>query len=289
MCDTLLVSMELGRDMRERDERLRTAVSAAGAVPDLRLGRWVHASSQLRPRTIRSQRTYDAGITNDCRWILRCRTTAVCAGHCDFGQTCLRDKLVRFTRYCRQSAHLPKHIFGTVHAVLHLQKMSQSMLGHLGAPKHVPTCALNTGHPARSAALAHTHARAHRRSASRSSRQQKALDAWILHAVRSDKQDTQVDSSVLQLISDLTNKVDQEHAAILSENEPRPEGMADEPSEGLRLKVEQSIQKLQKGLLERETEVPLRPNNASHYTHAMFRQMHVQTPQHPLHLYAPTC
>lgn len=85
--------------------------------------------------------------------------------------------------------------------------------------------------------------------------------------MRSDKQDAQVDSSVLQLISDLTNKVDQEHAAILSENEPRPEGMADEPAEGLRLKVEHSIQKLQKGLLERETEVPWRPNKASHHTH----------------------
>ena len=78
----------------------------------------------------------------------------------------------------------------------------------------------------------------------------------MLHAVRSDQQNAQVDSSVLQLISDLTNKVDQEHAAILAENEPTLEGIADEASEGLKLKVEQSIQKLQKGLLERETEVP---------------------------------
>lgn len=129
------------------------------------------------------------------------------------------------------------------------------MAGFLGAPRHVPTCILNAGQPARSAPHAHTPSRVHRQSAHRSARQSKALDTWILNAVRSDKQNAQVDNSVLQLISDLTNKVDQEHAAILAENEPNLEGMAEDAAEGLRLKVEQSIQKLQKGLLERETEV----------------------------------
>lgn len=139
---------------------------------------------------------------------------------------------------------------------LELATMSHTMVGYLGAPRHVPVCVLNAGQPARSAPHARTHSQPHRQSAHRLSRQQKALDAWVLHAVRSDQKNAQVDSSVLQLISDLTNKVDQEHAAILAENEPTLEGIADEVSEGLKLKVEQSIQKLQKGLLERETEVP---------------------------------
>lgn len=74
--------------------------------------------------------------------------------------------------------------------------------------------------------------------------------------MRSDQQGSQVDSSTLQLISDLTNKVDQEHAAILAENSQALEGiMEDAAPDSLKRKVEQSIQKLQKGLLERETEV----------------------------------
>lgn len=132
------------------------------------------------------------------------------------------------------------------------------MAGFLGAPRHVPTCLLNAGQPARSAPHVCTHVRAHRQAAQRSARQSKAIDTWILHAVRSDKQNTQVDSSVLQLISDLTNKVEREHAAILAENEPNLEGMTEEDAEGLKQKVQQSIQKLQKGLLERETEVQTR-------------------------------
>ena len=76
-----------------------------------------------------------------------------------------------------------------------------------------------------------------------------------MRAVRADQQNTQVDGSVLQLISDLTNKVDKEHAAILAENAQGLEGVVDTSSEGLKEEVQQSIQKLQKGLLERETEV----------------------------------
>lgn len=73
--------------------------------------------------------------------------------------------------------------------------------------------------------------------------------------MRADQQGTKVDNSTLQLISDLTNKVDTEHAAILAENAQNLEGLVDTSSEGLKQKVQQSIQKLQKGLLERETEV----------------------------------
>ena len=78
--------------------------------------------------------------------------------------------------------------------------------------------------------------------------------------MRSDQQGSQVDSSTLQLISDLTNKVDQEHAAILAENSQALEGIVeDAAADSLKGKVEQSIQKLQKGLLERETEVRTSP------------------------------
>ena len=74
--------------------------------------------------------------------------------------------------------------------------------------------------------------------------------------MRSDQQGSQVDSSTLQLISDLTNKVDQEHAAILAENSQVLEGIVEDAApDSLKRKVEQSIRKLQKGLLERETEV----------------------------------
>ena len=74
--------------------------------------------------------------------------------------------------------------------------------------------------------------------------------------MRADQQGSQVDSSTLQLISDLTNKVDKEHAAILAENSQGLEGIVeDAASDSLKGKVQQSIQKLQKGLLERETEV----------------------------------
>ncbi len=134
--------------------------------------------------------------------------------------------------------------------------MAHSMAGFLGVTRQVPTCVLGSGQPAyRAAPQAHPPVRSCQHSQTRTHRRQQALNAWILHAVRSDQQNTQVDNSVLQLISDLTNKVDTEHAAILAENARGLEGMVDTSSEGLKQKVQQSIQKLQKGLLERETEV----------------------------------
>jgi len=134
--------------------------------------------------------------------------------------------------------------------------MSHSTAGFLGVTRQVPTCVLGSGQPAhRAAPQAHPPVRTCQHSQSHSHRRRQALNSWILHAVRSDQQTTKVDNSVLQLISDLTNKVDTEHAAILAENARGLEGMVDTSSEGLKQKVQQSIQKLQKGLLERETEV----------------------------------
>lgn len=134
--------------------------------------------------------------------------------------------------------------------------MSHSTAGFLGVTRQVPTCVLGSGQPAhRAAPQAHPPVRTCQHSQSHTHRRRQALNSWILHAVRSDQQTTKVDNSVLQLISDLTNKVDTEHAAILAENARGLEGMVDTSSEGLKQKVQQSIQKLQKGLLERETEV----------------------------------
>ena len=134
--------------------------------------------------------------------------------------------------------------------------MAHSMAGFLGTTRQVPTCILSAGQPAHRAALhAHPTPRTCQQSSSRTHRRHNTLNTWILHAVRADQKNAQVDNSVLQLISDLTNKVDREHAAILAENAQGLEGMVDTSSEGLKQKVQQSIQKLQKGLLERETEV----------------------------------
>ena len=130
------------------------------------------------------------------------------------------------------------------------------MASCLGAPRQVPTCILGAGQPThRAAPVAHAPVRHVHQSIARKTQSRQALNSWILHAVRSDQQGAQVDSSTLQLISDLTAKVDQDHAAILAENARDLEGVVDTSSEGLKAKVQQSIHKLQKGLLERETEV----------------------------------
>lgn len=132
------------------------------------------------------------------------------------------------------------------------------MAGFLGTTRQVPTCILNASQPVhRAAGPQHqSAARTCKHFRGCSQQRQQALQSWILQAVRSDQQGSQVDSSTLQLISDLTNKVDQEHAAILAENSQALEGIVEDAApDSLKRKVEQSIQKLQKGLLERETEV----------------------------------
>ena len=148
--------------------------------------------------------------------------------------------------------------------------MAHSMAGFLGTARQVPTCILNASQPVHRAAAPQpqTPLRTCQHLRGRTQQRQQALQAWILHAVRSDQQGSQVDSSTLQLISDLTNKVDQEHAAILAENSQALEGIVeDAAADSLKRKVEQSIQKLQKGLLERETEV--RPQDAFDHAAAM--------------------
>lgn len=132
------------------------------------------------------------------------------------------------------------------------------MAGFLGTTRQVPSCILNASQPVHRAAAPQPHSplRSCQLSRGRVQQRQQALQAWILHAVRSDQQGSQVDSSTLQLISDLTNKVDKEHAAILADNSQAMEGIVeDAAADSLKGKVEQSIQKLAKGLLERETEV----------------------------------
>ena len=65
-----------------------------------------------------------------------------------------------------------------------------------------------------------------------------------------------MDSSVLQLISSLTQGVDDKHAAILQQSATSVEGIVSpDTSEGLKGKVLASVRQLAKGLLERETEV----------------------------------
>ena len=74
-----------------------------------------------------------------------------------------------------------------------------------------------------------------------------------------------VDSSVLQLISSLTQGVDDKHAAILQQSATSVEGIVSpDTSEGLKGKVLASVRQLAKGLLERETEVcsPIRDRHA---------------------------
>jgi MoxR-like ATPase len=78
----------------------------------------------------------------------------------------------------------------------------------------------------------------------------------VLNAVRADQTADTVDSSTIQLISDITRQIDEEHAATLKRNAYNPEDNFVSDSD-LRRRVMSTILDLQKGLLERETEVRL--------------------------------
>ena len=78
----------------------------------------------------------------------------------------------------------------------------------------------------------------------------------VLNAVRADQTAEAVDTSTIQLISDITRQIDQEHAATLLRNAYNPEDNVS-PDSDLRRRVMSSVLDLQKGLLERETEVRL--------------------------------
>ena len=75
-------------------------------------------------------------------------------------------------------------------------------------------------------------------------------------AVRADQATETADTATIQLISDITRQVDEQHAAILARNAWNPADFS-KPDSDLRRRVLVSIIDLQKGLLERETEVRL--------------------------------
>ena len=92
----------------------------------------------------------------------------------------------------------------------------------------------------------------------RQRRQQlRALRQVVLQAVRADQQGQQTDSSTLQLISEITSRVDEAHNSLL-ERSSRADGYADPGADNeLKSKVYKSIESLSEGLLERETEVSI--------------------------------
>lgn len=87
------------------------------------------------------------------------------------------------------------------------------------------------------------------------------LDApWRLSAVRSDQTAEATDSETIQLISEITSRVDDLHAAILQRNAGDASQQVAETlgtDTQFRRRVRASIIDLQRGLLERETEVRL--------------------------------
>jgi hypothetical protein len=72
--------------------------------------------------------------------------------------------------------------------------------------------------------------------------------------VRADQAPT-VDATDMQLIADVTAAVDARIAAALASAAAAAQGFAPPPAAPLRARLEASIAKVQKGLLERETEV----------------------------------
>jgi MoxR-like ATPase len=83
---------------------------------------------------------------------------------------------------------------------------------------------------------------------------------WRLSAVRSDQTAEATDSETIQLISEITSRVDDLHAAILQRNAGNASQQVAETlgtDTQFRRRVRASIIDLQRGLLERETEVRL--------------------------------
>ena len=89
------------------------------------------------------------------------------------------------------------------------------------------------------------------------SQQLRQLRQILLHAVRADQQGQQTDSSTLRLISEITGRVDGQHAALLERGSTSSEDASSGGDSELKAKVYGSIAKLSQGLLERETEVDL--------------------------------
>ncbi len=242
-------------------ELTMAAATAANGVHSMQAASATYAptSGSVTGRQ-RSCQSFNGNVWPDS-WPSAQRSNLTCEleGQHDHGTVqLLQDNWIDFDGYCSRARPFRSsaaQVCGAIRRQINLE-MAHSTAGFLGITRQVPTCVLGSGQPAhRAAPQAHPPVRTCQHSQSRTQHRRRALNSWILHAVRSDQQNTKVDNSVLQLISDLTNKVDTEHAAILAENARGLEGIVDTSSEGLKQKVQQSIQKLQKGLLERETEV----------------------------------
>ena len=76
-----------------------------------------------------------------------------------------------------------------------------------------------------------------------------------LKAVKADAQTEQMDTAMLRLISETSTKVDEAVAATVLSNIEAARRMEFSPDSDLRKRVVASIQKLGKGLLERDVEV----------------------------------
>jgi hypothetical protein len=77
----------------------------------------------------------------------------------------------------------------------------------------------------------------------------------LLRAVRADQQTDTVDSAMLQTISQITQKVDEQFSATVASAQEAAKAVDASSDSELRQKVVTAVEKLQKGLLERETEV----------------------------------
>lgn len=79
-----------------------------------------------------------------------------------------------------------------------------------------------------------------------------------LKAVRADQQTDVADSALLQTIAQITEKVDEAVANTLAASAEAAKALDASTDSELRGKVVKAVEKLQKGLLERETEVRAR-------------------------------
>jgi hypothetical protein len=74
----------------------------------------------------------------------------------------------------------------------------------------------------------------------------------------------QLSNSALELISEITRKADEEHAATLERNRATLEGFVEQDAPAdLKRKVLATVTALKEGLLERETEVTTQSNARS--------------------------
>lgn len=78
-----------------------------------------------------------------------------------------------------------------------------------------------------------------------------------LHAVRENAPAAEADQSVLERISEISRAVDARHASVLEAHSAAGDLLVEDPLNDMQSKVRAAVSILQKGLLERETEVRL--------------------------------